>query len=65
LHERHLPSGDYHQLFRDKCFVVEEHADAVHAGHRIWGGGEPRFGVAAEVMVVEMKIQLRGEVLAR
>ena len=37
LHERHLPLGDYHQLFRDKCFLVEEHADAVHAGHGIWG----------------------------
>jgi hypothetical protein len=30
-----------------------------------FGGGEPRFGVAAEARVVEMKIQLRGEVLAR
>jgi hypothetical protein len=28
-------------------------------------GGEPRFGVADEVMIVEVRIQFRGEVLDR
>jgi hypothetical protein len=32
---------------------------------REFGGREPRFGVADEVMIVEMRIQLRGEVLAQ